>query len=98
MTEAARSFRREEPSIGETVGAQVIRLEREPQEFDGRATLLFIRDGHPMRLQVKFEESVYANVISAFQEREPISVEGDIYRSGKGYELRNPRNLVMLTE
>lgn len=98
LTEAARTFRRDEPSFGEPIVAQVVRLEREPEEFDGKATLLYIRDGHPTRLRVEFEKSVYNNVIRAFQGRDPIRLDGDIYRIGNVYELRNPRNLTVLPE
>ena len=98
LTEAARTFRRDEPLFGEHVLAQVVRLEREPEEFDGRATLLYVRDGNPTRLQVEFEKSVYSTVIRAFDQRDPIRLDGDIYRIGNGYELRNPRNLTVLPE
>ena len=93
LTEAARSFRRNEPLLDETVVAQVVALAREPREFDGRATILYVQDGHPIRLNVQFEESSYTTVIRAFENRNPISLDGDIYRIGSGYELRNPRNL-----
>ena len=98
LNEAARSFRRNEPSLDESVIAQVVRLDREPEEFDGRATILYVRDGRPMRIRVKFEEETYATVIRAFEQREPISVDGDIYRVGNAYELRNPRNLSFAAE
>ena len=98
LTEAARSFRRDEPSLDESVIAQVVKLEREPAEFDGRATILYVRNGHPTRIQVNFEEPSYDTVIQAFQQRDPISVDGDIYRVGNGYELRNPRNLSVIPE
>ena len=96
LTEAARSFRRDEPTLNESVIAQVVRLEREPEEFDGRATILYVWDNRPTRMQVTFEEPFYDIVIEAFQKRDPISVDGDIYRTGKGYELRNPRNFSVL--
>ena len=98
LTEAARSFRRDEPSLDESVTAQVVRLEREPEEFDGRATILCVRDDRPTRMQVVFEESSYETVIRAFQHRDPISVDGDIYRVGNGYQLRSPRNLSLVAE
>lgn len=98
LTEAARSFRRNEPSLDESLIAQVVRLEREPEEFDGRATILYVMDGRPVRIQVEFEEETYEIVIRAFQQREPISVDGDIYRVGNTYELRNPRNLLLASE
>ena len=98
LVEAARSFRRDEPWLDESVVAQVVKLERDLREFDGRATILYVWDGHPTRIQVTFEESFYNTVIEAFQKREPIKVDGDIYRAGSGYQLRNPRNLALLTE
>ena len=93
LTEAASSFRRNEPQFDETVVAQVVALAREPREFDGRATILYVQDGRPIRLNVQFEELSYTTVIRAFENRNPISLDGDIYRTGSGYELRNPRNL-----
>ena len=93
LTEAARSFRRDEPLLNESVVAQVVALAREPEEFDGRATVLYIRDAHPIRMHVQFQESSYITVIRAFENRHAISLDGDIYRVGGGYELRNPRNL-----
>ena len=98
LVEAAKSFRLNEPFLDERIFAQVVRLEREPREFDGRATVLYVRDDRPIRLQAVFEESSYNTVIRAFEQRDPISVDGDIYRVGNGYELRNPRNLSLLVE
>lgn len=98
LNEAARSFRRDEPSLDEFVIAQVVRLEREPEEFDGRALILSVRHDRPVRMRVTFEESSYETVIRAFQQREPISLDGDIYRVGSGYELFRPRNLVLVAE
>ena len=98
LTEAARSFRRNEPSLDESVIAQVVRLEREPEEFDGKATILYVREGRPIRIQVEFEKATYETVIDAFQQREPIRVDGDIYRVGNAYELRNPRNLSLAAQ
>ena len=93
LNEAARTFRRNEPLVDESVVAQVVALARDPKDFDGRATILYVWDRRPTRLQVTFEESSYEIVIRAFQRREPISLDGDIYRTGSSYELRNPRNL-----
>lgn len=93
LEEAAKHFRRNEPSYDEQVIATVVKLEREPHEFDGRALLLSLREGRTVRLQVQFEQAAYNMVIQAFQERTPIALDGDIHRVGQGYELRNPRNL-----
>ena len=98
LTEAARSFRRDEPLLNESIVAQVVALAREPEEFDGRATVLYIQDARPLRMHVEFEESSYTAVIRAFENRHAISVDGDIYRVAGGYELRNPRSFSVLTD
>ncbi len=98
LSEAARSFRRNEPALDEAVIAQVVRLARAPEEFDGQATILYVRDHRPIRMQVAFAEATYGIVIRAFQQREPISLDGDIYRVGNVYELRNPRNVSLASE
>ena len=97
LTEAAKSFRSNEPSFDERVMAQVVELERKPREFDGRAVILSMRDGRLIRIKVEFERSVYDTVIQAFQEQKSISLDGDIHPSGSGCELRNPRNLTFIT-
>ena len=98
LAEAARSFRRDEPSYDEQIRAQVVQLDREPQEFDGNATILSVRDGRLIRIRVKFDQAVYNTVIRAFQEQKTISLDGDIYPDGNRYELRNPRSLCLVTE
>ena len=96
LTEAAAQFRSTAPFLDETVIAWVVKLEREPKEFDGRAAITCERDGKPFRMNVQFEETSYNQVINAFKERRPISLDGDIYRAGNGYELRRPRNLSLI--
>ena len=93
LSEAAREFRRDEPSTDEYVVAHVVNLEREIKEFDGRATLSWNRENRPVRLRAEFERSAYDVVIKAFQDRAPLTLTGDIYRDGREYELRNPRNI-----
>ncbi len=96
LQEAARSFRANEPLLDEAVTGQVIRLERDIHEFDGRAVVLFVRERRPMRLLVQFEQAAYNTVIRAFQERCTVRMDGDIYRTGNTFELRTPRNLQLL--
>lgn len=98
LSEVASNFRRNEPFLDESIIAHVVKLEREPEEFDGRATILYVREGCPLRMQVEFEQPAYGTVIGAFEQRVPISVDGDIYQSGSGYELRRPHNLSLVPE
>ncbi len=98
LNEAATSFRRNEPLLNESVVSQVVALAREPEEFDGRATILYVHEGRPIRMRVEFDQSSYTTVIRAFENRHPLSLDGDIFRVSSGYELRNPRNLSLLPE
>ena len=98
LQEAARSFRATEPSYDERIVGLVVRLDREPHEFDGRATIASVLDGRLIRINVKFERQVYDTVIRAFQEQTDISLDGDVHRSVGRYELRNPRNLRVTPE
>ena len=98
LSEAAEFLRRKNPSFDEHIIAQVVRLEREPDEFDGKAIILSMRDEHLVRLRVEFEEPVYDMVIQAFKEQEFISLSGDICPVGSGYELRRPHSLSLLVD
>ncbi len=98
LLDAAKSFRRNEPSFGERVTAQVVQLEREPDEFDGKAVLLSMRDERLVRLRVEFEKKVYGRVIQAFTQQRTIALDGDVHLDRNTYELRNPRNLVLMSD
>ena len=98
LTEAAKFLRINEPSLDERIMAQVVRLERQPNEFDGKAVILTSLDGRFVHLKVTFEQSVYDMVIQAFQERSLISMTGDIYPEGNGYVFKRPHNLTFLED
>ena len=98
LHQASKEFIRNEPSMDEEVVAQVVQLKREPEEFDGWATIVSVFDDHTLRMDVKFERAVYETVIGAFKDHATISLLGDIYPLGRGYELRNPRKVLILSE
>lgn len=98
LGEVARVFRRDEPSMNEKVIAHVVKLERKPEEFDGRAELSCNRENRSTRLKVEFKQASYDAVIKAFHDRAAIELTGDIYRESDKYELRNPRYLSILED
>lgn len=98
LDEAAKFLRINEPSYDERIIAQVVRLEREPDEFDGRADILTLRDRRSTRIKVEFPESSYDKVIEAFRSHGLISLTGDIYKIGNRYELHHPRDLFIVSE
>ena len=98
--EAAKSFRLPKPSYDKQIVARVVKLEREPREFDGKAEIQPAQAKKSDRIQVEFAKSVYDTVIQAFQEQRSISLDGDVHPRdhGRGYDLHNPRNLIILPE
>ena len=68
LTDVAKSFRRNEPSFDERITARVVRLEKEPPGFDGKAVMLSMRDDRLVRIRVEFDPQVYDRVIEAFRE------------------------------
>ena len=98
LQQASKSFSRNEPSLDEEIVAQIVELAREPKEFDGRATIVSVSDDRTVRMKVEFEKTVYNVVINAFRDHSTITLLGDIYPLSRGYELRNPRNLLVVSE
>ena len=98
LMEAAKSLRSKEPSYDEPIVGLVVRLEKEPPEFEGKATIASVWEGRLTRMNVEFEEGVYDLVISAFRDQTEVSLDGDVHPLGRGYELRNPRNLSVVPE
>ena len=98
LMEAAKSLRRREPSYDEQIIGLVVRLEKEPPDFEGKATIASVWDGRLTRMHVEFEQEAYDIVISAFRSQTEVSLDGDVHPLGRGYELRNPRNLSVVPE
>lgn len=102
LKQVANDIRTKQPSYDEYlegyVVGNVVQLNREPHEFDGRATILAELGGRVVPMNVTFAEDDYGTVISAFQDRLRISVRGDVYRSGGSYELRAPRSLTPVSQ
>lgn len=80
------------------IGNKATRLDREPDQFDGRATLRLLIDNRPLHVSVQFERSMFDTVIHAFRDRIPISLDGDLVPVGQRYELGNPRNLTLILD
>ena len=98
LQSAATLLRRSEPSRDEQILCYVTKLEREPDEFDGRATLLALRDEKYVRLRAEFAEVMFPVVIQAFLEQRELSLIGDVYPTGNGFRLQNPRQLKLLLD
>ena len=98
IQKAGDRLRANAPYTDEHIVADVVRLEREPEDFDGRALLLADIEDQARRLQVTFDAADFDEVIAAFRERRQIELDGDIYPKANGYELRNPHNVRLLED
>jgi hypothetical protein len=98
LESAAQEFRRNEPKLDEQLEGFVIHLDRAPEQSSGSATLRVLLDGRSRRLRANFEPREYSLVVRAHDAKLPVSVEGDIFPSNQRWELRNPRNLRVLTD
>lgn len=79
------------------VGDPVV-LAREHDQQAGRALVLPDRSDLPSRLEVQLDPSNYDLVIRAFKDQVKIELDGDLHPAGRGYELRNPRNVRLLED
>ncbi len=93
FTEGAEWLRRNSPFMDAHVTGEVVRLFRESRaDFDGQAVVMYQLDRRPVALAVQFDTPDHEEVYRAFRESLEISVSGDIYREGRRYLLKNPRN------
>ena len=93
---AARDHLRTNASFtDEHLRVDVVRLEREPKEFDGRAVLLAYLEERTYRIDVEFGKSDYQIALEAHDKKLMLELDGDLQPAGRGYQLLNPRNLLL---
>lgn len=98
LEDAAKELRDTEPFLNHTLLAYVVRLEREPHEFDGKASILTNIDGASRRLHVEFKESDFSQVIGAFKDHQQIELVGDVRKKGPSLIVENPRHLKVVED
>lgn len=98
LHEAARQFRSREPLLEQVLIGWVTRLGRGPDDERGAASLSLLVDGKPKTAKVTgLGQAEYGKLAQANVERKAVSCEGDLYRVGRGYELRNARSITLLS-
>lgn len=98
LTEAATTFREQEPQSDTTIEGFVIGLNREPQEFDGKAKIRGFFDGQIRTLTAQFNVSDYRKVVEAHDKKLRVRVDGDVLRRGPFQYLENARNLIIFED
>ena len=95
---ASKFLREKAPDIDRHIVADVVRLNREPDEFDGHALLLADMEDRTIRIEATFHETDYPAVIKAFERRLPLAVDGILWHKGRSHQLEEPANVRVLDE
>lgn len=96
FSEGAELLRQNSPFLNAHVTGEIVRLDRVlKEEFDGQSIVLYELDGRPIPLHVQFQVADHEGVVRAFREGIQISVNGDIHREGRTYQLRNPHGFAV---
>ena len=93
LEQAGAHLRTKTPDPDQHLIGEVVRLEREPEDFDGRAELLVGTGSAQFRVKVTFAAGDYDTVIQAHRDRLPIEVDGDLWHEAAGRRLENPSNV-----
>lgn len=97
LQEIAKDIRKKTPTYDDHIEGYVVSLDRGIDEFDGSAKIDTTQEDQPKQITVRFAEAEYEDVIKAFQARARVTLVGDIHPYGRGYELREPRSLEILS-
>ena len=96
FTQGAELLRQKSPFTDAHIVGEIVGLDRQRrEEFDGQSVVVCELDSRPVALQVHFQSADYDEVWRAFRDGIQISIDGDIYREGRRYTLRNPRNFAV---
>src|SRR6185295_3430759 len=84
------------PREGEIIFGHVERLHQPAQEvLIGDLAIMAVVNGRGLKVHLSLQRPEYDLAITAFSEKLPLEVTGDLVKEGKHWVLRNPRNIVL---
>ena len=98
LYEAARVLANRQERTDEEVQGYVSRLAREKTDPTGTATIKAFVDGKVASVQAVFDSTDYREITRAHEARLSVSLEGDLYREGQRWHLRNPREVTVIED
>ncbi len=98
LDEAARVLSDRQERTDEEVQGYVSRLARDKTDPTGTATIKAFVDGGVVSVQVVFDSAAYSEITRAHDARLSVSLEGDLYREGHRWHLRNPRRVTVMED
>ena len=99
LAQGAEWLRQNTPFPEAALTGEIVRLDppaNEPGAGPAVALVLAELDGRPAAVPIPFAAADQKEVRRAFEQGLEIRVSGDIYREGRRYVLKNPRNFVVL--
>ncbi len=96
LSEAARSYRWQEPQPDLRLVGFVKRLTRDRSETEGTVTLRSIIDGQMKSVVAVMSQSDYQRAIQAHGDKSVVIVEGDLERMGRPWRILNPQIAAVL--
>ncbi len=98
LDEAARVLSDRQERTDEEVEGYVSRLARDKTDPTGTATIKAFVDGKLVSVRVVFGSTDYSEITRAHDARLSVSLEGDLYREGQRWHLRNPRGVTVMED
>ena len=82
----------------EEIQGYVSQLARGEEDPTGTASIKTFVDGKLVSVRVNFGSADYSEMTRAHEARLSVSLEGDLYRDGQRWHLRNPRRVTVMED
>lgn len=98
IREASRLLKERSPCEDFELEGAVVKLEKEESSLRGWITVIGAVDAKPSRVMVELCEPFYQIAIRAHLQEMPFRCVGTLVRDGRGYMLRDPRDVAIANE
>jgi hypothetical protein len=76
----------------------VVKLDRQPGNETGKVTVLGLVEGKQKRVTFELGDPLYHLAVTAHDQERALRCIGNLRREGRGYQLLNPREIVVEEE
>ncbi|MFM7166196.1 MAG: hypothetical protein ACKO3T_13230 [Planctomycetaceae bacterium] len=98
IREASRVMKERSPYEDYELDGAVVKLERAEGQPTGKVTIIGAIDGKPHRVSLELADPHYGLAIKAHHQQQPIHCVGTLVKAGRGYTLRDARDVSIENE
>ena len=98
LKEASRILKERQERPDERIDGYVTALSRGEAKRQGRVTIKAVIDDVMSSIRADFEPNDYSRIVQAHDNRQIVSLEGDLKRDGQRWVLLNPRDLAVIAD